>query len=373
MSDATAAQEVASYYTNVSFYPWQDKNWDKLFCRNLKTDHFPHAILLNGQAGIGKKDLAFYLAKALLCQSPTTNPISQQVEACHHCRACQLFSIANHPDCFHLTIAEDKKVITVDSVRELIQWSVLNSQFNGKKVIIIEPAEAMNQNAANSLLKTLEEPVADTIIILLSDNKYALLPTIISRCQAVDLTLPEHSTALHWLQQQLMTLNADLEQAALMLSLANGAPLLALDFFKNNQFDVRKLIIDSLLSIHQEKVDPVQVADELSKSTKVKPKSKLKSKSKTLAITSYDVIYWLDAIVIDIVRLSQYEPQNKAENRINNIDYLKVLTTLSDSLNLIKLLHLSEQLQQSYHDIQSSININLLFAQLLIDWKNCKG
>ena len=370
MGDSAAVSDIAPYYKLMNYYPWQDSIWQKLLTANRKADYFPHAVLLNGAAGIGKKDFAFYLAKALLCQSPVENPENQQVQACHSCRSCQLFNAANHPDIYHLTIADDKKVIPVDSVRELIQWSVLNSQLDGKKVIIIEPAEALNLNAANSLLKTLEEPVADTIIIMLCSNKQALLATIRSRCQIIDMPVPSRTQGLNWLTQQLSSSSIDIAQMELMLSLSNDAPLSALNLFSTTQLDVRKFIMQQLLSIHKDGVDPVYVADELNKCTKIKKQSKTKSKSKSrsLSLTAYDVIYWLDAILIDMVRLSY----DQSHSGLNNIDYLPVLQDISTSLNLKKLLQLSALTQKAYYEIQGSININLLFEQLFIDWKNCR-
>ena len=363
MVESLLVSGVDPCYKIMNYYSWQDTIWKKLFTRNMNADFFPHAILLNGVAGIGKKDFAFYLAKGLLCQSPVENSQNQQLEPCQLCRSCQLFSAANHPDIFHLTTPDDKKIIPVDSVRELIQWSVLNSQLDGKKVIIIEPAESLNQNAANSLLKTLEEPVSDTIIIMISANKQALLATIRSRCQAIDMLLPDRTLALNWLTQQLSSSAINNEQLELVLSLANNAPLSALNMLKTNQLEVRQFIMQGLVSIHKEGVDPVYMADEFNKCTKLKAKSK----SRNLSITAYDVIYWLDALLTDIVRLSY----NQSQSSLNNIDYFPVLQEFSRSLNLKKLLQLSSLTQKAYYEIQGSININLLFEQLFIDWKNC--
>ncbi len=362
MADINSAfQSSSSFYQQSAFYPWQQSVWQKLFTANVTSDHFPHALLLSGVSGIGKKALAFYLAKALLCQAPKTDAKTQQIEPCHQCRACQLFSTANHPDLYHLSTPEDKKVIPVDAIRALIQWSVLNSQMDGKKVIIIEPAEAMNQNAANSLLKTLEEPVANTIIILLTNKKQALLPTIRSRCQTIDLPLPTPESALDWLKQQ------GAEQAQLMLSLASGAPLLALELMASEQLEVRSTIINQFLSIHVANIDPVQVAEELSKQTSSGKKNNTRGKNK-LFITPYDIIYWIDSIVTDLARLAQ----NCPEKSINNIDYYQSLQQLSNRLYLKKLLQLSDSISKAYYQIQGSINTNLLFENLLIDWQNCK-
>ncbi|WP_198265592.1 DNA polymerase III subunit delta' [sulfur-oxidizing endosymbiont of Gigantopelta aegis] len=380
---------------NTSYYPWQKTIWQKIYVKPLESEHFPHALLLAGVSGIGKKVLANTLARGLLCRSPQVNPQSGLLEPCqinssaevhannHCCRACQLFTAGNHPDFNYITTPEDKKVIPVDAIRDLIQWSVMSSQMEGRKVIIIEPAESMNVNAANSLLKTLEEPVANTIIILLSNKKQALLPTIRSRCQTIDLPLPETQQAVQWLQGNLPDTieNSTPRDANLLLSLAAGAPLLALHLAQSTQLDSRQQIVNDLLSIIIASTDPVAIAESLFKLTKLKatkmPKvkasklnsSKLKpSKNKQLPIMAYDVIYWLDAIVSDIARLAH----GCELSLITNTDLEDKMTLISTQLSIKKLLKLSDAINKAYYEIQGQININLLFEKLLIDWKNCK-
>ena len=346
--------EISTSFQLQSLYPWLTSDWQQLFSAHLPDGDFPHALLLSGVAGLGKKDLAFFLAKALLCPSPVNNPTTGQLQACHQCRSCQLFSAGNHPDLLHLTTPEEKKIIPVDAVRDLIQWSVLSSQLNGRKVIIIEPAEAMNQNAANSLLKTLEEPVADTIIIMVTHKKQALLATIKSRCQIRDIALPDKQLVLSWLEHQ------GVEQAPLLLSLASGAPLQAVAMADESKLNTRKQIIHYLLSVHESDKDPVLVADELVKLTK-------KTKNKAAQTGSFDIIYWLDVVLTDIARL-MYDGQIDG---INNVDFYQDLQQLANRLYLKNILQLSDSVNKAYYEIQGSININLLFEKLLIDWKNC--
>ncbi len=367
---STKDDELASpLYIQSAFFPWQASVWNKLFTQHFsqmqEAQNFPHALLLAGIAGIGKKQLAFYLAKALLCESPELK--SGQIEPCLSCRSCLLFHSANHPDLYHITTPEDKKVIPVDDIRALIQWSVLSSQFGGKKIIIIEPAEAMNLNAANSLLKTLEEPVADTIIILLSNKKQALLATIRSRCQTIDLMLPERQVATHWLEQCLIPEN---ENAQLLLSLSSGAPLLALDLSRGEQLEFRRSIFEHLFSIINELSDPVKIAEALFKQAKGKQTKAKRTKTakKQLYLTPYDVIYWMDSMVSDVARFAH----NCAHDTISNIDYYDDLKLLSNRLYLKRILQLSDLINKAYYEIQGSVNINLLFENLLIDWKNCK-
>jgi DNA polymerase-3 subunit delta' len=356
MSEISTDSDILSYFQQTRLYPWLIPVWQQIFNDHVASDNFPHALLLSGVADIGKIDLAFYLAKGLLCQHPQVDPVSQHYHPCHQCRSCQLFHAGNHPDLFHLTTPEDKKVIPVDSIREVIQWSVLSSQLNGKKVILIEPAEAMNQNAANSLLKTLEEPVPGTVIILVSNKKHALLPTIKSRCQCIEVSVPQTHIALNWLESQ------QVQQPQLMLSLASGAPLKAQILAQGEQMQLRKNVIEQFLSIHSHSTDPVLIAEELVKLTK-------KNKNNTSALTAFDIVVWMDAIVTDIARLSQ----NCHESAINNIDYLQSLQQTTNRLYLKKVMQLSDSINKAYFSIQGSMNLNLLFEQLLIDWKNCKN
>lgn len=375
MAIKQAEDEISPYYQFNSLYPWQLSLWKQLYSNNIAADHFPHALLFSGVAGIGKKQLAFHLARGLLCQSPQENPQTGQIEPCQQhdsgktCRSCRLFSAGTHPDLYHVTTPVDKKVIPVDDIRTLIQWSVLSSQLGGKKIIIIEPAEAMNPNASNSLLKTLEEPVADTIIILLTNKKQALLPTIRSRCRTIDIALPDKQSVLPWLSNEGLS-EKNVTDPELMLSLTSGAPLLAFELSQGSQLEVRHLIIKQLLSVMTDSIDPVTVAETLFKQTKIKPAkgSRKKTDNKKLLISAYDIIYWFDSLLSDIVRLAQ----KCTQDTIINIDYYDSLQQLSNRLYLKKILQLTDSINKAYFEIQGQINVNLLFEKLLIDWKNCQ-
>lgn len=360
-------EPVVDEIYQARLYPWQSNLWQQLFVYNLQQEQFPQALLLAGVSGTGKKSLAFYLARSLLCQTPQ-NSENDAYQPCNHtvikhrCRSCQLFGLGNHPDLYHISTPDDKKIIPVDNIRALIEWSVLSSQLNGRKVTIIEPAEALNINAANSLLKTLEEPTENSIIILVTHNKQMLLPTIRSRCQIIDITMPDQQQALSWLQHQ------GVAEAPLMLSLVSGAPLSAQAMAQNNELEVRRHIIEQLLSINNAGVDPVSVAEQLFKSTKVKADVSKSRAKKTLAIASYSIIYWFDSVIIDLIRLTY----SVADSRINNIDYAEDLRQLSKRLYLRKLLKLSDSINKAYLELQGQTNLNLLFEQLLIDWHNCR-
>ena len=138
------------------------------FRNRLQSDRLAHAFLLSGQTGTGKQGLVMEMAAALLC-------LEKSLPACGSCRSCQLLASGAHPDFRILSFELNDKgklrsEIVIDQVRELISFLQLTTTISEKKVALIQPAEAMNKNAANALLKTLEEPPGDAVILLLSHD-----------------------------------------------------------------------------------------------------------------------------------------------------------------------------------------------------------
>ena len=165
------------------------------FMQQLHSAQMPHALLLGLSQGYGGMKLAEDIAAAALCSEPTARG------DCGHCKSCQLVLAGNHPD-FHLLEADGKQ-IKVDQVRALCQDLTSTAQQGGRRVALIAQSERLNQAAANALLKTLEEPGQGTLIILQTDSTAGLLPTISSRCQRVQVKLPDNSAIQSWLAQQL--------------------------------------------------------------------------------------------------------------------------------------------------------------------------
>jgi DNA polymerase III subunit delta' len=207
-------------------FPWQTQQWQQITQRTS----LPHALLLRGRAGVGKHAFALDLAQSLLCSKP------QQTRACGACPSCIWFAEGGHPD-FRLISPEDvdesedapkkkitkKSQISVAQIRQLIDYLSLSShQVNSRRVILISPAETLNLASANALLKMLEEPPANTLFLLVSSQPQRLLPTILSRCQVIDMPLPSKADALSWLASQ------GIKDAESALDYAGGAPLLAL-------------------------------------------------------------------------------------------------------------------------------------------------
>ncbi|WP_025820238.1 DNA polymerase III subunit delta' [Shewanella marina] len=170
--------------------PWLDLPL-KHFLRQLKLQQLPHAILLPVEQGFGGAILAQDMAQAALCQNAT------DIGACGHCRSCQLFAAKNHPDFY--TISADGQQIKVEQIRSLSQQLSSTSSQGGYRVALINQCERLNQASANALLKTLEEPGSQTLIILQADIASRLLATISSRCQRVPFQTPSRLELKAWL------------------------------------------------------------------------------------------------------------------------------------------------------------------------------
>ncbi|MBU6505377.1 MAG: DNA polymerase III subunit delta' [Betaproteobacteria bacterium] len=206
-------------------HPWQAQIFRQLAGERR---HLPQALLLHGPQGLGKTEFARHLAQALLCESPLPDG-----GPCNACPACGWFAAGNHPDFRHLQPETDaaeaeggesaprkgSAQIGVDLVRDLAGFTTTSTHRDGLRVILIEPAEALNVHAANALLKTLEEPRPGSLFLLVSHVPARLPATIRSRCRQVPFHPPQASEAREWLAR------SGVQQPELFLALAGGAPL----------------------------------------------------------------------------------------------------------------------------------------------------
>ena len=227
----------------MSAPPWHAEHWTRLQQRSRR-DALPHALLLCGAAGLGKREFARRFVRGLMCTAATGG------EACGHCRGCQLADAGTHPDIVELTfgLRKDRTLrteIVVDQIRELSARLAMRSQLGGWQVATVDPADAMNAAAANALLKTLEEPAAQTMLILLADAPWRLPPTIRSRCQRIEFQLPDPSLALAWLQAQGIA-DADADGA---LAAAGGNPGLAVAWAQHGALEQRTEVRKDLAAL----------------------------------------------------------------------------------------------------------------------------
>ncbi|MDR2787158.1 MAG: DNA polymerase III subunit delta' [Candidatus Accumulibacter sp.] len=222
----------------------------------------PHSLLLTGPRGIGKFDLARVFAESLLCESPLPSRA-----ACGSCPACGWLAHGNHPDFRRIqpeALAGDdgdggeggkkkpSQQIIIDQIRALDDFLHVGTHRQGMRVLLFHPAEAMNRHTANSLLKSLEEPIPGTLFLLVSSEPERLLPTIRSRCQRLSIPLPETSRARGWLAER------GIEDAARWLALAGGSPLWAAELGSGDE----RALLDALVTELAKggRVDPLAAA-----------------------------------------------------------------------------------------------------------------
>jgi DNA polymerase-3 subunit delta' len=261
------------------------KVWSGLQARRRK---LPHSLLLVGQKGLGKYELARHFAASLLCESPAPDGL-----ACGKCLACNWFEQGNHPD-FRLlqpdalgeeTEVEDGKKkpsqqITIDQVRGLDEFFNVGTHRGGLRIILVNPTEAMNRSTANSLLKTLEEPAPSTLFLMVSSEPMRLLPTIRSRCQVVSVPVPAAKLAEKVLADE------GIAQPERWLALAGGSPGLAAEMAISGQGAWLELLSARLGA--GRKGDPLSTAAELEKAIK-DSKGKLALKHVTEAVQKWTV------------------------------------------------------------------------------------
>ncbi|MEX2482148.1 MAG: DNA polymerase III subunit delta' [Gammaproteobacteria bacterium] len=235
-------------------YPWLDPAWQELAPRRAQ-GRLAHAYLLAGREGLGKLAFAVAFARLALCEAATVTT------ACRRCRSCVLLDTEHHPDLFRVEPEQERKSIGVDQIRELIDFYTLKSHYGHHKVAIVHPAEMMTTNAANALLKVLEEPPPGALFLLVSHRTGQLPATILSRCQRVTLADPDWPACLAWLdarrQQQPALADARVRSVA-------GAPLTLLAQLEDDEASLYDRVIDALHDLASGSIGVLEAARRLS-------------------------------------------------------------------------------------------------------------
>lgn len=328
-------------------YPWQVQSAKDFAARR---ERWPHAILLYGPAGYGKHHLARTFAQALLCE--TASPVGL---ACGLCESCHFFATENHPD-FRLLAPEvesdearssnvSSNVITIAQVRTLNDFIVLTSHRQKAKVVLVDPAEAMNPSAANALLKTLEEPPLGTYFLLISHCVHRLLTTIVSRCHKVPSPQTSNEQGVAWLKEQGVT------EPQLLLAQAGGAPLAAQKLAA--QQSARQIFLQSLTE--PARLSPIKMGRELDAVPKNERKERLQH-----------WLSWLQTWVYDLAQV-------KYGNEIRyNLDYAAAMQQLAARLAPKPLFRYYRDLltQQALlnHPLQPRLVAELLLVQYRQLW-----
>ena len=242
-------------------HPWNQEIWQHL---TLEPERSNHALLLNGDAGLGKRDLAFSLAHFVLTDT--------------HSQSETLFNAGSHPDLHVLMpeaeIQEDligsfanryieqhsgkpKKTITIEQVRRLSSALDTHPHISTHRLILIFYAETMNRNAANALLKSLEEPPSNTLFLIVSDELSKLAKTIRSRCSLVNFRQPDFNSAKTWLELEGTLPASDIDT---YLSMSNNQPLEAIRLFEDDYLGALKSVFTDVNNLWMRRAEVTQVA-----------------------------------------------------------------------------------------------------------------
>ena len=322
-------------------YPWQVKPW-QLIQSMVTTDRLPHALLISGLKGMGLFEFASNFASSILCEQAL-----ESGEQCHRCSACNLIKAETHPDLLIVEPEEEGKAIKIDQIRKLVSFSQFQSHYSKRKVIIICPAEAMNTSSANSLLKTLEEPPGDTLIILVSQQPSMLPITVRSRCQKIKISATSTEVE-EWLSDKV-------ELEKIQTALASGCGPLFFDGKEElDQSIDRKSLLDDLELMSNKQKDPIDTAEQWSKKQ------------------PHETFFWLLNICQDMLKLSSIDNPNQA--KLVNQDLCERLHQLAKQYETKGIFNIYDKLFE-YHRLIStntSVKTSTMFEDLTVEWVNLR-
>ena len=322
-------------------FSWNIPAWQGLMDWRSR---LPHALLLSGRPGLGKGLLAQSFAQSLLCQAPLDTGMP-----CQACASCGWFVQGNHPD-FRLVQPDslapesdeeprkDKKKssqIRIEQIRDLEGFLGVGTHRGGLRIILLNPAEAMNTVTQNALLKSLEEPPPSTLFFLVSSHVQKLLPTVRSRCQTALIPLPERREALQWLKEQ------GVEQPESALSAAAGAPLAAME-----AASLDGALTAFLQKLQEPGFDPLDLSHACGN------------------LEPVVVVGWLQRWVYDML-------QFKMDVAIRYFPgFAPGLQTAARRTSAAKLLELQRKLIQARSLAQHPLNSRLYYESLFMDYRN---
>lgn len=319
----------------MNLSPWLQNKSDQWLAL-LLSKQVPHAVLLSGAAGLGKVQLAQNMAQLALCES-----ISEK-GFCNTCIACELYKVGNHPDV--TVIRAEKTVIKVEQIRQLTRNVTLSSTRSQHRVIVIEKAEQMNKASANAILKTLEEPPSNVVIILTTSEIGHLLPTIKSRCIKLNISTPEFEKSRAWLNNHSDFLQKEINLA---LVLSNGSPYKAKQLLQENNLDEIKKMLSELSLLSHGKTTVLEIA-------------------KNWHVNEFDVNFPFLATyflaMLKSINSMNYHNELLIDININDYDHIVDLNS--------KLLKFVKKIFQFIKRSQTPLKKELLLEELLINWQS---
>ena len=333
----------SSVTTNSSYgeLPWhasQRQQWQQ----QRRMNKIPHAVLLTGPVGLGKRQFAHYMANTLVC----TAMVEQT--PCGECRACRQIHTASHPDVQE--IQPEENYIKVDAIRALIHTTNLTTET--WQIFIITPAETMHPSAANALLKTLEEPAPNTLLILSSAEPQRLPATIRSRCQIMHFNPVETTQAMHWLEQQQPG-----ENWQPLLALAAYAPLLAIQAMASGRLDKIHQLVEQLGKMRSGQQTPMSVVKVLAE--------------RPLPELINDMIYLCHDMVHLAVCNDDHDPAQQLKSLYVPTEK-KQLITLMQGVSLNQLFGLLDQLNTIKKQQNNNLNPVMAVEKIIVGWTMLK-
>lgn len=326
--------------------PWHEDMWNGLIER-YHNSGLPHASLLLGNEGMGKRAFAFRLAKFLLCQA-ADKKTTKRGSYCNECHSCKLMDAGSHPDYFICDQEAKGKQIKVDTIRQLNDFFSKTPQISACQVVQIYPIEALNINASNALLKTLEEPSGESYLLLMAERLGSVIPTIRSRTQRINFHPPKTQQALSWLVERLG--NTSQEDMVLALKQCAGGPLKAESWLRNGMLtqDISYTkIMQAWLSEQQQ----------------------LQDASKALVkFDLLDTINWWSGLTLDIMKLGMGADDIQISRPLQ-ADWVGQLAATVDKLKLLTLQKKLQEIAGRLAAGQGNYNTSLLLESLLLDWK----
>ncbi|OED41633.1 DNA polymerase III subunit delta' [Endozoicomonas sp. (ex Bugula neritina AB1)] len=311
---------------NWQILPWHQNLWQSLMGQE-QSDRLAHAYLLRGVPGVGKFQFAKALAAQLLCEHIETE------YACGHCKECELVKAGTHPDLLFVEPDAAGKPIKIDQVRRVNEFARKTAQQGGRRIVVMNPAEAMNINSANALLKSLEEPGNNTVFLLVSARAGDMLPTIRSRCQLLPFSVPPTDVATKWLSEHI-TDQMLIEQ---LLVLAGGAPAFARDMFDQGALELRGKLINAMADLFRGDITPVELAKEWQNTD------------------SSQLLGWLASWLDDVVRIGL----GAEDSSIRNRDLTKMLNYLSGKAPVKTVVRLRDDTLEQRQFILDGANLNI--------------
>lgn len=319
--------------------PWQASQWQRV-AEMHANGRLPHALLLRGPQSVGKLRFAQAVLAALLCEAGAFAD-----GACGRCRGCRLVAAESHPDRHALAPPDGKARIGIDQVRELIGRVALTPQYGGRKAVLVAPAERLTRAAANTLLKTLEEPPGDAVFLLVAHRAGALPATIRSRCQILDFPAPPPGAVKAWLAGELEAPEA----AETALRLSAGAPLRALGLAGEGGLEAREAVLEDLAALAGGAADPIATAE----------------RWRDMGLEA--ALEWLYSLVCDLVRLKN----GRLAHNLTHSDRGPAMQDLARGLDLMALFRLFDLIVEARRAALGQLNFNeqLVLESIAITWQ----